>query len=200
MRVVRSIILSARVWLANCYFTHDSSGFPALLPFFDAPSGGHVLVELNVVVILFCEKDRLIAGVCGHLLGDARYFQFTRRGRSAVEPTVTAICASLKPGAFTRSTYSSSGTFLIANPPSSSVGRRGEGLGFRRSGQHDIGIRHNRAVGALDDSPHGSCVLGPRIYRKYKRQEKESVQAVFDHRSSRLSLEVVKTEGWWGDN
>ena len=27
-------------WLANCYFTHDSSGFPVLLPFFDAPSGG----------------------------------------------------------------------------------------------------------------------------------------------------------------
>ena len=28
------------LWLANCYFTHDSSGFPVLLPFFDAPSGG----------------------------------------------------------------------------------------------------------------------------------------------------------------
>jgi len=26
------------LWLANCYFTHDSSGFPVLLPFFDAPS------------------------------------------------------------------------------------------------------------------------------------------------------------------
>src|SRR2546427_12177388 len=28
------------LWLANCYFTHDSSGFPVLLPFFDAPFGG----------------------------------------------------------------------------------------------------------------------------------------------------------------
>src|SRR6266576_2005578 len=27
------------LWLANCYFTHDSSEFPALLPFFDAPFG-----------------------------------------------------------------------------------------------------------------------------------------------------------------
>ncbi len=27
-------------WLANCYFTHDSSEFPVLLPFFHAPSGG----------------------------------------------------------------------------------------------------------------------------------------------------------------
>jgi hypothetical protein len=26
--------------LANCYFAHNSSGFPALLPCFDAPSGG----------------------------------------------------------------------------------------------------------------------------------------------------------------
>ena len=29
-----------RLWLANCYFGHDSSEFPVLLPFFDAPSGG----------------------------------------------------------------------------------------------------------------------------------------------------------------
>jgi hypothetical protein len=29
-----------RVSLANCYFAHNSSGFPALLPCFDAPSGG----------------------------------------------------------------------------------------------------------------------------------------------------------------
>src|SRR2546423_9725037 len=37
------------LWLANCYFTHDSSGFPVLLPFFDAPSGGffiHFLATL----------------------------------------------------------------------------------------------------------------------------------------------------------
>src|SRR6516164_4956866 len=27
------------VWLANCYFAHDSSGFPILLLFFDAQSG-----------------------------------------------------------------------------------------------------------------------------------------------------------------
>jgi hypothetical protein len=27
------------VWLANCYFAHDSSGFRLLIPFFDAPSG-----------------------------------------------------------------------------------------------------------------------------------------------------------------
>src|SRR5437762_4319802 len=31
---------SRNVWLANCYFAHDSSGFPVLLPFFDAPSRG----------------------------------------------------------------------------------------------------------------------------------------------------------------
>ena len=30
------------VWLANCYFAHDSSGFPVLLPFFDAPFGRSV--------------------------------------------------------------------------------------------------------------------------------------------------------------
>jgi hypothetical protein len=29
----------ASLWLANCYFAHDSLGFPALLPFSDAPSG-----------------------------------------------------------------------------------------------------------------------------------------------------------------
>src|SRR5256886_1883637 len=37
------------LWLANCYFTHDSSGFPVLPPFFDAPSGGffiHFLATL----------------------------------------------------------------------------------------------------------------------------------------------------------
>ena len=27
------------LWLANCYFAHNSSGFPVLLPFFDAQSG-----------------------------------------------------------------------------------------------------------------------------------------------------------------
>jgi len=27
------------VWLANCYFAHNSLGFPALLPFCDAPAG-----------------------------------------------------------------------------------------------------------------------------------------------------------------
>jgi transposase InsO family protein len=27
------------LWLANCYFAHDSLGFPALLPFCDSPSG-----------------------------------------------------------------------------------------------------------------------------------------------------------------
>ena len=27
------------VWLANCYFADDSLEFPALLPFWDAPSG-----------------------------------------------------------------------------------------------------------------------------------------------------------------
>ena len=27
------------MWLANCYFSQDSSGFPVLLPFFDAQSG-----------------------------------------------------------------------------------------------------------------------------------------------------------------
>ena len=30
------------LWLANCYFAHDSSGFPVLLPFFDAPFGRSV--------------------------------------------------------------------------------------------------------------------------------------------------------------
>jgi hypothetical protein len=28
------------LWLANCYFAHDSSGLRVLLPFFDASSGG----------------------------------------------------------------------------------------------------------------------------------------------------------------
>jgi hypothetical protein len=34
--------------LANCYFAHDSSGFPVLLPFFDAPAPARnsVLTEL----------------------------------------------------------------------------------------------------------------------------------------------------------
>jgi hypothetical protein len=27
------------LWLANCYFAHDSLGFPVLLPFFDGQSG-----------------------------------------------------------------------------------------------------------------------------------------------------------------
>jgi hypothetical protein len=27
------------LWLANCYFAHDSLGSPALLPFCDAPAG-----------------------------------------------------------------------------------------------------------------------------------------------------------------
>ena len=27
------------LWLANCYFAHDSLGCPVLLPFFDAPCG-----------------------------------------------------------------------------------------------------------------------------------------------------------------
>ena len=30
------------MWPANCYFAHDSSGFPVLLPFFDAPFGRSV--------------------------------------------------------------------------------------------------------------------------------------------------------------
>src|SRR5438552_6308546 len=34
-----SFEVANRLWLANCYFTHDSSEFPALLPFFDAPFG-----------------------------------------------------------------------------------------------------------------------------------------------------------------
>jgi hypothetical protein len=25
----------SNLWLANCYFAHDSLGFPGLLPFFD---------------------------------------------------------------------------------------------------------------------------------------------------------------------
>jgi hypothetical protein len=29
-----------RLWVTNCCFANDSSGFPVLLPFFDAPSGG----------------------------------------------------------------------------------------------------------------------------------------------------------------
>jgi hypothetical protein len=32
--------------LANCYFAHISSGFPALLPCFDAPSDGSLIVFL----------------------------------------------------------------------------------------------------------------------------------------------------------
>ena len=34
----REQLNSMLLWLANCYFTHDSSGFPVLLPLFDAPS------------------------------------------------------------------------------------------------------------------------------------------------------------------
>ena len=32
-------VVHFRLSLANCYFTRDSSGFPALLRFFDAQSG-----------------------------------------------------------------------------------------------------------------------------------------------------------------
>jgi hypothetical protein len=31
--------LKPDLWLANCYFAHDSSGFPALRRFCDAQSG-----------------------------------------------------------------------------------------------------------------------------------------------------------------
>src|SRR6266513_1656067 len=34
------------LWLANCYFTHDSSEFPVLLPFFDVPCFLATLVRL----------------------------------------------------------------------------------------------------------------------------------------------------------
>ena len=34
------------LWLANCYFTHDSREFPVLLPFFDVPCFLATLVRL----------------------------------------------------------------------------------------------------------------------------------------------------------
>ena len=34
-----NILTCTRLWLANCYFAHDSLGFPILLPFCDAQSG-----------------------------------------------------------------------------------------------------------------------------------------------------------------
>jgi hypothetical protein len=34
------------LWLANCYFAHDSLGFPVLLPFFDGQSGRFFLIHL----------------------------------------------------------------------------------------------------------------------------------------------------------
>ncbi len=38
-----------------------------------------------------------------------------------------------------------------------------------------------------------------RFYRKYSREENEGAEASYDHRSSLLSSEVVKTAGWCGD-
>src|SRR6266699_1206702 len=53
-KVVRRVkkVGNFHLWLANCYFTHDSSGFPVLLPFFDAPSGGSFIHFLATLVRL----------------------------------------------------------------------------------------------------------------------------------------------------
>src|SRR6266566_5060962 len=147
-----------------------------------------MLVELNVVVILFCEKDRLIAGVYGHLLGDARYLQFHAEGPKCRGTHGDGYLRVLEAGSvYTQHVLAHRNIFECKS--TLLVGRRGEGLPSPCLGQRNTGIRHNRTVGALDDSPHGSCVLSCRFHGKYGRQENKSAEVSLDHWSSRLSSE-----------
>ena len=118
-----------------------------------------MLVELNLVAILFCEGDGLSTN--NHLLRNLRNFE--------LHPNVGYRSRADSDGPFHRlETGNVHAQDIVSRrdfrkfKSTLLVRCRGKGLPSGRGGQINIGFRDSSAVGVSDDSPHRPCVLSTR--------------------------------------